>query len=421
MPVLKNKIANAKNIFSNNKKVAENYFFMTSLQIAGSLIGLLIYPYVIRTLGTSTYGLYVFANSVVSYFIIFISFGFTYPALKAISQNPNDVRAKNEVVSCIFTAKVYMSILALAVYGCLLAVIPLFRQNIYLFAICFAQIIPEILFPQWYFQGVQKMNIVTYIQVFFRVLTIPFIFIFVKKPSDLYVYAIITVSAVVLSSLVCVVYMRLKENISFYFVSFKKQKKYFQAALPFFLSNSAGTIKEESVTLLIGSFFNMHDVALYDLANKIISIPRMFTMNINKAIFPKFIQNIQTKESIKKIIRYEAFIGFSIMLLIAIFGYWAVLFVGEEMLLSYPLSIILSSTIIVWLVVGCYINYIFIPQEKYYYVTRNQLVAFFSFFLFCIPTLFIFKSIYTVVLALALSGFCEILYCKYIVKKNNYL
>ena len=405
-----------------NKKIVENYFFMTFSQVAGSLIGLLIFPYVIRALGAETYGLFVFANSVVAYFIIFISFGLSFPALKDVSQNADNFEIKNDVVSTVFTAKVYLSLAAMLIYACLLFFVPFFRQNIFLFLICFSLIIPEIFFPQWYFQGIQKMRIVTYIHLFFRLLTIPFIFVFVKNPTDLYIYAIIVTSASVLGALVCAVYMRVKENITLRFVPFGKLKAYFKSALPFFLSNSAGTIKEESTTLLIGVFFNMRDVALYDLARKIILIPRMFTANINKAIFPKFIKDVRSKESVRKLIKYEAVLGFLIMILIAVFGYWIVLFMGgKDMLLSYPLAVILSFTIVVWLVISCYIHYVFVPIEKYYYITRSQTVGLISFFAFCIPALFIFNSVYAVVSSLALSGLFQILYCKYIAKKNNYL
>ena len=422
MTFFKHKFGRAKNIVSDNKKVVENYFLMTSLQVVGSFIGLLVFPYVIRALGAEAYGLFVFANSVAAYFIIFISFGFTTPALKAISQNADNLEIKNDVVSTIFTAKVYISLVVMLIYACLLFFVPFFRQNIFLFLICFSLIIPEIFFPQWYFQGIQKMRIVTYIHLFFRLLTIPFIFIFVKNPADLHIYAIIVTSASVLGALVCAVYMKTKENITLRFVPFRKLKAYFKSALPFFLSNSAGTIKEESATLLIGVFFNMRDVALYDLARKIILIPRMFTANINKAIFPKFIKDVRSKESVRKLIKYEALLGFLIMVLIAVFGYWIVLFMGgKDMLLSYPLAVILSFTIVAWLVVGCYNHYVFIPIEKYYYITRNQTVGLVSFFVFCIPALFVFNSVYPVVSSLALSGLFQILYCKHIAKKNNYL
>jgi PST family polysaccharide transporter len=88
---------------------------------------------------------------------------------------------------------------------------------------------------------------------------------------------------------------------------------------------------------------------------------------------------------------------------------------------SYPLAIILSITVLVWLVVGSYISFIFVPQNRYYFVTRNQLVAFISFFIICLPGVLIFHNIMAIVTALTLSGLCEIAYCNYLIKKHKLL
>ena len=71
---MRNHLQEFKKIFINNKKIAENYFFMTLLLVLNSFFGLLIYPYLIRTLGAESYGVYIFASTVVNYFICFIGF-----------------------------------------------------------------------------------------------------------------------------------------------------------------------------------------------------------------------------------------------------------------------------------------------------------------------------------------------------------
>lgn len=91
------------------------------------------------------------------------------------------------------------------------------------------------------------------------------------------------------------------------------------------------------------------------------------------------------------------------------------------MYLAYPLAVILSITIWVWLVVGSYISFIFVPQNKYYFVSKNQLVALIVFFAFCIPGIFIYPNALIVVSSLTISGIAEVLYCKYLIKRNNLL
>ncbi len=394
---------------------------MTFLQGANVLIGLLLYPYLIRTLGQSTYGTYVFASSCISFFIVFISFGFTFPALKRISLNSNDYKIKSETVSVVFTAKFYLFLLSSVIFTALLFLIPFFRYNYQLYIIIFSLTICDVLFPVWYFQGIQKMKLVTYIQLSMKLLIIPFVFIFINSPQDILLYALIVSSSTILGAVISVFYLNIKEGIRLRLVPFHLLKPLFKDSLPFFWTSAVGTVKKEMITLIVGMFFGMRDVALYDLANKIVTIPRLITMSINDAIFPRVIKNINPAQ-IKKIIRYESLIGIAIMLLIVIFGYWAVLFLGgKSMTESYFIAIILSFTIYTWLVVGCYINYVFVPQNKYYFVTKNQLAAFISFLALCGLGLLIKQSILFVVFAYALSGAAEIFYCNYLIKKHKLL
>ena len=414
-------LENIKLRFKNNGKVVENYFFMTALQIISSAFGVLIYPYLIRVLGAESYGLYVFAVATASYFVGIVSFGFSFPGVKAIAQNKDNLQIKSAVVSSIFTSKILLGIVSLVIFIGLLLTVPLLKDHKGLFLIVYAQILSEIFFPIWYFQGVQKMKIVTYFQLAFRILSLPFIFILVRSTDDLLQYAFIATLSVVLPAVALYVYLIRRENLTIRLQPISKLKTYFKEATPFFWSSTAGTIKQESVTIIIGAFFGMKDVALYDLANKLIMLPRMLTMSINTALFPKVIEDIKT-ETIKKIEKYETMIGLAVVLFVVVFGYWIIwLLGGKEMTGAYPLAIVLSFTVLTWLVVGCYINFVFVPQNKYYFVTRNQIVALISFVVICVPALFFSSGIMTVVVALTLSGFSEIAYSKYLIRKNKLL
>jgi len=418
---VKYKIKNIKSLWFNNLKVAENYFFMTSLQVAIILINLLLYPYLIRTLGKESYGTYIFIVSNIQFFAIFISFGFSLPALKKISLFPDDNKIKSQTVSEVFTAKIYLFVLCAIVLAALIPLIPFVRKNAIFYLVIFITPLTDILFPQWYFQGVQKMKFVTYVNLTLRILTIPLIFIFIKSPADLLKFTLIVTLLPVLGGIFTFSYLQIKEKIQIRFVSLKNLKSVFKDALPFFWTLMLGKAKLEAVTFIIGTFFSMESVALYDLANKIVNIPRIITNSINSALFPKVIKNYSS-ERVKEIIKYEKIIGLTVTILIAAFGYWAVLILGgREMLASYPLAVILSFTIYAWLIVGCYIDFLFIPHHKYYFVTKNQFAALVSFLLLSVISLIVSENIIALILAYTLSHVVEIIYCRYLIKKHQLL
>ncbi len=406
------------NRFKNNSKVMENYFFMTALQVINSFFGILIYPYVIRMLGADAYGLYIFALSITSYFVGFVAFGFTMPAVTSIVQNKDNIEKKSNIVSHIISAKVYLALIASLVFIPVLFFVPLINTNKLLFIICFAQILSEIFFPSWFFQAIQKMKIITYIQLGCRLLSLPFIFLFVKNSNDLILFVTITILTGLLGSLISMLYIYFKEHIKLRFIYYKHLKGYYSDALPFFWTSAVAILKQQSVTNVIGVFFGMKDVAIYDLANKIISVPRMLTMSINGALFPKVIDHVPMS-TIKKIIRVEVILGLSIIALVVIFGRWAVILLGGyDLIAAYPIAIILSGTILAWLVVGCYNNFIFVPLKKYYYVFQVQIIALIS-MLLCMLGVFLFKDIIIIALAYTISGFSELAYGKYLIKKHK--
>lgn len=405
-----------RTIRKENATVAENYVFMTVLQALNMCFYLLVYPFLIRVLGVDSYGLYVYAAAVVALFVTFVSFGYDLPAAKRIAENVGDKNAMSQILSEVTTSKLLLEVFAMIVYFGLFLLLPKMQANPILFAIVFFQTITNIIFPQWYFQGVQRMRVVTYIQVAFKVLSLPFLFLFLHDAQDNWVYALIVTITAIAGGVVAWLIIVYKDGIKVRLVSLSAIQVSIRNALPFFLSNTTGVIKEQGVVLLIGQFLGMNDVAIYDLANKIILIPRTLFSKLNDALFPKMMAQ-QNESRRRKILIGEIVIGLASIALIAIFGYWAVLLLGgASMMSSYAVSVILSVTILTWLVVGALIYFYIIPSGKAFYITVNQLVALLTTFVFAGVGLFFTHSVYLLAVSLALSGLIEILFCSIVVR-----
>lgn len=418
---MKSKINNFKLIISNNKTVIENYFFMTVLQIINSFFYLLIYPYLIKSLGVETYGTFVFASSIVTYFIFLINFGFDFPAVKyAVLNISNNVKLE-KLLANIFTSKILLFILSTYIIIILSKFIPFLNDHFALIMICYSQVVYHLLLPQWLFQAFQKMKIITYIQLITKISSLPIIILFVNNNEDLLVYALIVSLTNIFSGLFAFLFVYFKFNLKFKIATFSEISIWFKEAFPFFLSNSAGVIKEQSIIIIIGTIFGMKEVAIYDLANKIITIPKTLLTSVNSAIFPALVKNYDSNK-IKKIIKVEYIVSLLVIFFIAIVGKYVVLILGgKNMLMAYPLAILLSFTIMVWLVVGAYISFVFVPKNEYYFATKNQIVALISFGIFCFLGLVLKQNILVLGIAIFLSGLCEILYCKWVIYKFKML
>lgn len=410
-------LAQVKTLYKNNLKVISNYSHMTILQVANSFFYLLIYPFVINNVGIDSYGLFVFASSIAMYFMVFINFGFDIHAAKLISLSQEDTTLHASLLSSVTLAKVILELLAGAVFLALVMTIPFMRANALLFFMCFANTLSCIFLPLWYFHGMQKMKVLTIVQLSFKLMSLPAIYLLVKDTDDIDVYTFIVVTTNVLSSLVAF-YLALRLSRSaLKWPVLANVIGLLREVQPFFWSTATNTFKQKSVEIIIGSFFGMKEVAIYDLANKIFSVPSLLASNINAALFPMMVKKAQ-KDVVDKIIKIEIFIGLLCILSVVLGGYWVVRLVSvHDMQQAYYLSMLLSINIMTFLIVGSHIYFIYVPHQRYDFVLKNQVLSVVSFYGFCAAYLAISWSVYSVVLALVSSALLEIVYSYSLVKK----
>ena len=93
----------------------------------------------------------------------------------------------------------------------------------------------------------------------------------------------------------------------------------------------------------------------------------------------------------------------------------------SAMMEAVPIAMILSVTIYSWLVTGAFLNFVFIPNNKYYYITRNQIVALISCLAFIGIGLWIEHSMLCLAAAISLSGLVEIVYCRIVSQRMKLL
>ena len=407
-----------KEIILRNKKIIENYFFMTLLIFLNATFSLLLYPYLIRTLGASSYGIYIFITTVVNYFIVFISFGFDLLGTRKIALHKDSIEQKSDIVSSIFSVKIALFLFSSIIAVCIYLVSPLLQNHKWIYITCFLNTLTNILFPIWYFQGIQKMKVVTLTQLTFKLLTLPFIFYFIKKPNDLLLFSTITNLSILFSSIFAFAYLLIVEKISLKIVSFKKIRDYIKEAFYFFSSIFLTALHSYTLNLIIGLRWGMTDLAIYDLATKIVQIPTMLVASINDALFPRMVANFNV-QSLKKIIKIERIIGITVVALIITFGKLAVNLLGSEgMYMAYPIAIILSFRLYATLQVACYTSLTLIPNHLDSYILKDLLIVTLELFI-CLAIGFALSiSIFIIPISMTLIVFFEIVYLKYITNKK---
>lgn len=370
-----------------------------------------MYPYVIRVLGAEQYGLYAFLLAIALYFQDLIDFGFDSPCTKRVAVSAADKAELSRTVSVVFYCKLVLIFLSFCIAMPVVLLILVLKSNLWLFAVIFVQNLYKTFYPQWYYLGTKNMRFSSILQAVIRISQIPLTLIFVKTEADLMIYAAIVSGTMLIGSFVGGANV-LMHGVKLVKVSPSLMMEYYREATPFFVTTISGRVKEKTLTAIIGAYFGMRDVAIYDLANKIIQIPKLLLNSINAALFPEVVTN-PTPQRVAKILKYERLIALATVLSIVVFGYPAALVLGgRDMVQAYPVALILSLTIYFALIAGAYLQFVFVARGAYRHVALNQLVALVSCLGLCALGMWIYPSVWSVALSLSVSTAGEVLYCR---------
>ena len=217
--------------------VRKNVFLETVYRVLTIIVSLCTAPYVSRVLGPDGIGIRSYTLSLESYFAIFATLGTTIYGAMEIARN----RDNKEAYSKAFWGIELITILTTAI--CVVAWLTLafsyVEYHIYLLIITI-QLIAVAFDVSWFYAGLEKFKITIVTGIVFKIIAVVLVFCLIKKPSDLWLYILITCSSVLLSNLFMWVHLpRLLCKVSLKGLQFKRHLK---STLAFFLPTVASTL-----------------------------------------------------------------------------------------------------------------------------------------------------------------------------------
>ncbi len=165
-------------------QLASNIVSLYALQGLNYIIPLVVLPYLVRHLGMEEYGLVAFSQAFAQYFVIFTDYGFNFSATRSIAQSRKDIRAIRSTVLEVFLIKTAILIIGLILLAIMALVLPRMRHDVPYFLLAFIGVLGNVLFPQWYFQGIERMQYISVYTGIAKVVSTAFLFLLVHGPSD---------------------------------------------------------------------------------------------------------------------------------------------------------------------------------------------------------------------------------------------
>ncbi|HUW04862.1 MAG TPA: oligosaccharide flippase family protein [Williamwhitmania sp.] len=280
-------INRVKSIVNKNRVIFENFSFLSMLQVSNLLIFMLTIPYLFRVLGKENYGLVVFAQTIALYFTIIVSFGFNVTATRDISIHRGDNAKIGDVISAILSLKLLFFFISLAIISILIIFIPLLNAHPKVFYLSMLVCLSEALFPIWYFQGIEKMKYITFINVATRVASALLIFAFVKEATDYYLVPLFLGLGTVSGALIGLYIVFRVHNNRFRWLTKLELTSCIRDNIPLFISNVSSQVYVNANKLIVGSFLGMQDVAIYDIADKVVNLLKVPIFLVGQTLFPR--------------------------------------------------------------------------------------------------------------------------------------
>lgn len=293
----------------NNKNLVGNFSYLFIINIANYIIPFVTFPYIVRIIGVEKFGLLSFALSIITYFTITVDYGFNLYATREVSIHRNSITKLNEIFSNVIFIKIMLSILCFLILCIVISLFPILANNPQVYLYTFGIVIGQALLPVWYFQGIEKMKIVSVLFFISKFLSSVPVFFLVKSKEDYLIIPLLNSILSIVMGIIGIVIVY-KQGVRFISISKSSVYDYLKNGWHLFLSNLSVSLYTISITTILGFFSNNTIVGYYSISDRLISAIKSVISPFSQVFYP-YLSNIllTSKEKVLAINRKLLILG----------------------------------------------------------------------------------------------------------------
>jgi len=271
--------------FIRNKSI-QNFLFLGIIQSSNVLISIISMPLLIQSIGVDQFGLVNLALSVIILLNILVGFGYNLSAPREVAVSQQDKEALSHLVSNVFSGKIILAAIAT-----ILILVGAFGFNLfqeYQLILVFSSLLlfSEATLPLWFFQGMEKMKLVSIANIFSKLLFLMGIVLFIHSPEQSQWVNFMLGFFGLCINLMLLFYIHVFMGIKFYQPELSAIVRSLKDNLLLFFSNLASHISINGGLIILSFFSVAETLGMYSLAEKIIMVLRLFSPFVYQAIIP---------------------------------------------------------------------------------------------------------------------------------------
>ncbi len=270
----------------DGKTVFANFGYLSLLQVAGYVFPLISMPYLARVIGADGFGKIAFASAIVVWIQTISDWGFNLTATRDVAQNRDNKELVSRIFSNVLWARSVLTLLSGIILLLVVLLVPYLRENADIIFVTFLLVPGYILFPEWFFQAIEKMKYTTFFNLLLKLVFTVAVFVFIHKREDYLIQPLLTTIGYLLCGIGALYLIFKKWGYTLYKPQWSEIFKTIRNSTDVFINNLMPNLYNSFSVMLLGFFGGSTANGIYDGGNRFPVIFYQFQSVLSRAFYP---------------------------------------------------------------------------------------------------------------------------------------
>ena len=274
--------------------VKTNYALNLVNTISGMFFPLLVFPYVSRVMLADGMGLVNFYSSIIQYVVMLTALGIPLYAVRETAKVRDNADKLNMITLEILLLSAMLTIVGYLAICILCLTVEKIQENLVLFLILSANVFFTTIGCEWFFRGIENFKYITIRGLIVKVVSVVFLFVFVRDRSDLLLYGAYTVIGSVGGNLFN--FIKLKQYVNPHNVKIETLRpfRHLKPVFKVFILNVVVSVYMQLDVVMLGFMKDVSSVGYFSASLKVCSLLMGIVTSLVSSMIPRMSNLIGT-------------------------------------------------------------------------------------------------------------------------------